>query len=172
MLKKPYGDLSNTESEAWHVHIGTPSMFRRLNMMSVFWTAAGSVDNWFKTIIQVGAGPVSDRLPQHAADRPGAGAMTACHHALRPKAHGRLSRAEERLGCLHVVVLVEHGVDQVSVPVDGPIEVGPAVADLQTGRVDILDRPSSTTRSKPALAEGVARNRQELHAPNRGKLHD
>jgi hypothetical protein len=57
--------------------------------------------------------------------------MAVSGHPIRAKAHGGLGRAEEGLSGLHVAVLAQHGVDQVSVPVDRPITVTPLAPDLQ-----------------------------------------
>ena len=90
-----------------------------------------------ETIAQVGAGAVADPLAQHAADRPGVGAMPVRRHPVRPEACGCPGRAEKRLGRLHVQVLSQHGVDQVAVPVDRPVEIAPAATNLQVGLVDM-----------------------------------
>src|ERR1700691_2205144 len=79
----------------------------------------------FDAVIQVGTGPMSHCLPQHAADRSGIRAMAVGGHPVRAKTHGGLGRAEEGLSGLHVAMLAQHGVDQVSVPVDRPIKVTP-----------------------------------------------
>ena len=56
----------------------------------------------FEAVVHVGAGAVPDRLAQHAAVRPWVGSMPVRRHPVRPEAHGRPGRAEERLGRLHV----------------------------------------------------------------------
>jgi hypothetical protein len=76
-------------------------------------------------IVQVSARPVPDRPPQRHADRPGVGSVAVCRHPVRPKARGRLCRTEEGLGCRHVAMLAEHGIDQVPVSIDSAIQVGP-----------------------------------------------
>jgi hypothetical protein len=63
--------------------------------------------------------------------------MAVRRHSVRPKAYRRLCRAEEGLGGLHVAVLAQHGVDQVSVPVDGAIQIGPLAPGLEIGLVNI-----------------------------------
>ena len=91
--------------------------------------------------------------------------MAVRRHPVRPEAHGRPGGAEERLGRLHVPVLAQHGIDQVLIPVDRPIQVCPAAADLQVGLVDVPACPSPATRSEPALAELIAHDRQQLRLP-------
>ena len=118
-----------------------------------------------KAVVQVGAGAVPDRPAQHGADRPRVGAVAVRRHSVRPEAHGRPRRAEEGLGRLHVAVLAQHHVDQVSVPVDRPVEVDPAAADLQVGLVDIPACPGYTALPEPALAQRVAHDGQELRLP-------
>ncbi len=118
-----------------------------------------------KAVVEVGAGAVADRLAQHAADRPRVGAVAVRRHPVRPEAHDRSRRAEERLGGTHVPVLAEHGVDQVSVPIDRPVEVDPAATDLQVGLVNIPAAPAAAPRAVPALAERVAHDRQQLRLP-------
>ena len=62
-------------------------------------------------------------------------------------------------------VLAEHGVEQIAVPVDRPVEVAPVAADLQVGLVDIPARPRSEALPEPALAELIAHDRQQLRLP-------
>jgi hypothetical protein len=92
----------------------------------------------FKTIVQVGTGPMPHGLAQHGANRSGVGAVTICRDPVRSKAHGRPRRAEEGLGGLHIAMLARHCVDQVSVPVDRPVEVAPPAANLQVRPVDMM----------------------------------
>ena len=84
----------------------------------------------FEAVVQGSAGPMSDGLAHYSAERPRIGAMSIRRHPLRAVAHGCPGQAEEGLGCLHVPVLAQHGVDQVPVPVDCPIQVAPATPDL------------------------------------------
>jgi hypothetical protein len=84
----------------------------------------------FKTIVQVGTGPMPHGLAQHGANRSGVRAMTICRDPVRSKAHGRLGRAEKGLGRLHIAMLAQHRVDQVSVPVDRPVVVAPPAANF------------------------------------------
>ena len=84
----------------------------------------------FKAVVQVGTGPVPDRCTQHAADRPWVGSMAVRCDPIWTISHGRSRRLEECLRRLHVAVLAEHRIDQVSVPADRQIEAGPATGDL------------------------------------------
>ena len=111
---------------------------------------------------------MADRPAQHAADRPRVEAVAALRHLIWPEAHGRLRRAEERLGRLHVARLAEHGVDQVAVPVDRPIQVGPAAADLQVGLVDVPAGAGAASQAVPELAQFVADDGKQLRFPGPG----
>lgn len=119
----------------------------------------------FKTIVQVGTGPVPHGLAQHGADCSGVGAMTVCRDPVRSKAHGRPRRAEEGLGRLHITMLAQLRVDQVSVPVDRPVEVAPPAANFQVGLVDIPADPGSAPGSVTPFAQRVAHDRQQLCLP-------
>src|ERR1700730_16252624 len=119
----------------------------------------------FDAVIQVSTGPMSHFLPQHAADRSGIRAMAVSGHPVRAKAHGGLGRAKEGLSGLHVAVLAQHGVDQVSVPVDRPIKVTPLAPDLQICLVDIPADARSAPHSVPALTQRLAHDRQQLGLP-------
>jgi hypothetical protein len=88
----------------------------------------------FKTIVEVGAGPVPHRPSQYGADRPGVGAMAIRRHPVRAQAHGRFRGTEERLRRPHVALLAQHRVDQVAVPINRPIEVAPPAADCPVCR--------------------------------------
>jgi hypothetical protein len=108
---------------------------------------------------------MSHCLPQHAADRSGIRAMAVGGHPVRAKARGGLGRAEEGLSRLHVAVLAQQGVDQVSVPVDRPIKVTPLTPDPQIRLVDILADSRSAPHSVSALAQRLAHDRQQLGLP-------
>ena len=119
----------------------------------------------FKTIVQVGTGPVPHGLAQHGADCSGVGAMTVCRDPVRSKTHGRPRRAEEGLGRLHITMLAQLRVDQVSVPVDRPVEVAPPAANFQVRLVDIPADPGSAPGSVTPFAQRVAHDRQQLCLP-------
>ena len=93
--------------------------------------------------------------------------MPVCSHLLRPETHGRPGRAEERLGCLHVAVLTQHGVDQVAVPVNCSIQVRPATADLQICLIDVPPGAGAALLAMPAFAQLVAHDRQQLRLQSR-----
>jgi hypothetical protein len=84
-----------------------------------------------KPAIFVAAGPVRDTTAQRAADRPRIGAVAVCGDLIGRHARDGLGRAEEGLGRRHVTMLAQHGVDEIAIAVDGPIQVGPATTNLQ-----------------------------------------
>ena len=71
----------------------------------------------FKPVVQVSTRPVPNRFAEHAADRPRVRAMTIRRHSVRTKSHGCPGRTEEGFRRLHVAVVAEHSVDQVTVPI-------------------------------------------------------
>src|SRR5215212_8245888 len=87
-------------------------------------------------VVPVGAGPMRNPSAERGADRPRVGAVPVRGDAVGDQAGGGLGRAEEGLRRRHVAALAEQGVDQVAVPVDGPIEVTPAAPHLQVGLID------------------------------------
>ena len=119
----------------------------------------------FEPVIQIAACPVPHRRPQHDADRPVREPWPPIVTGSRWEALGRIGRAEEGLCRPHVVRLAKRGVDQVVIPVKGPVKVGSATTDLQVGLLDIPADPQSTPAAVPALAELVARDRQQLCVP-------
>nr|WP_245624528.1 hypothetical protein [Belnapia moabensis] len=48
-------------------------------------------------------------------------------------AGNRLRRVEEGLGRRHVAVLAQHGVDEITIAVDGAIQVAPLASNLEVG---------------------------------------
>jgi hypothetical protein len=69
------------------------------------------------------------------------------------------------LGRGHVAVLAEHGVDEIAVAVDGPIEIGPAAADLQVRLVHVPAATAGTAPAVPALTKVVGKKWCELRLP-------
>jgi hypothetical protein len=106
----------------------------------------------FKTIVEVNAGPVPHRLSQHCADRPWVGAIAIRRHPVRAKAHGGFCGTEEHLRRPHVAPLAQHCVDQVSVPINRPIEVAPPAADLQVGLINVPADTGFAAGAVPPLA--------------------
>src|SRR3712207_2597034 len=90
-----------------------------------------------KPVVFVDAGPMHDPPAEHRADRPRVGAVAVRGDALGRHARGGLGRAEEGLRRGRVAVLAEHGVDEIAVAVDGPVEVGPAAAHLDVCLIDV-----------------------------------
>ncbi len=124
----------------------------------------------FKTIVEVGAGPVSHRLSQYGADRSGVGAVAIRRHPIRAKAHGGLGGTEERLRRPHVALLAQHRIDQIAVLIDRPIEIAPPAADLQIGLVDIPAAARSAPGTVPPFAQRISQNRQQFRFPVPNRL--
>src|SRR5215213_3737028 len=76
-----------------------------------------------QSVVFVGAGPVRDPPAEHGADRPRVGAVPVRGDAVRGDAGDGPRRAEEGPGRRHAAVLAEHGVDEVAVAVDRPIQI-------------------------------------------------
>jgi hypothetical protein len=84
---------------------------------------------------------------------------------LRDLAGDRLRRAEEGFGRGYVPVLAEHGVDQIAMMVDHPIQVAPSAPDLEIGLVDMPGAAASSVPTTPAAPEFAGQNRGELGLP-------
>src|SRR4051812_44207979 len=82
-----------------------------------------------------------------------------------------LAERKKGLGRRYVAVLAQHGVHEIAVAVDGPIEVGPAATDLQVRLVHVpAAAAAGTAPAMPALAELVGQCRRELRFPLAGGL--
>jgi hypothetical protein len=108
---------------------------------------------------------VPHSFAQDAADRLWIGAMAIRRHPLRTKAHGRPGRAEECLCGPHVAVLAQHGVDQVSVTVDCPVEIAPSAADLQVGLVNIPADPGASPCPATPFTQFIAHDGKQRRLP-------
>jgi hypothetical protein len=108
---------------------------------------------------------VPDRSSERRADCPGIGAMPVGRHSVRPITYRRLCGAEEGLGGRHVAALAQHGVDQVSVPIDGSIQIGPFAPDLEVSLVGVPAGTRATPLPMPAFAEFLTHDRQQLRFP-------
>jgi hypothetical protein len=91
--------------------------------------------------------------------------MTVCRNPVLPNAQGRPRRAEGGLGRLHVAMLGQHCVDQVSVPVDCPVEVASPAADLQIGVVSIPADAGCAPGPVTPFAQRVTHDGQQLYLP-------
>src|SRR3954447_24755309 len=76
-----------------------------------------------------------------------------------------LAERKKGLGRRHVAVLAEHGVHEMAVAVDGPIQVGPAATNLQVRLIHVPAAPAGPAPAVPALAECVSEERRELRLP-------
>jgi len=97
--------------------------------------------------------------------------MPVRRHPVRGKTGNHRCRAEERLGRSHVAGLAEHGVDQVSVPVDSPVEIAPAALDLEIRLVDIPTPAGTPMHLPPPLAQSVTHDGQKLGFPVQRSAH-
>jgi len=70
----------------------------------------------------------------------------------------------------HVAVLAQHGVDQVTVPVDRPIQVAPASPDLQVGLVNVPGATAGAALPAPALPQFIRQRRCEPGFPVADRL--
>jgi hypothetical protein len=102
----------------------------------------------FKAIVQISRGPVPDGSSQHGTNRPRIGAMSVRCHPVRRESHGRLGRTEEGLRGGHVAGGAEHGVDEISVPIDRAVEIAPPASNLQVGFIDV---PAPAGRTLAAM---------------------
>src|SRR5918998_997354 len=62
-------------------------------------------------------------------------------------------RAEEGLGRGHVAALAQHGIHEIAVAVDGPVEIGPPAADLDVRLVHVPVAATGADPAVPAAAE-------------------
>jgi hypothetical protein len=75
--------------------------------------------------------------PKYPAYGSWIGIVPVCGHLCRSVTNYLTGLREELLGCLHIPVLREHGINQVAVPVYGPVQVAPFAIDLDVGLVDV-----------------------------------
>ena len=114
----------------------------------------------FQPVVQVGARPMPDRASERRVDSPGIGPKAVRRHPVRWEAGGRFYRAEKGLGGFHVAVLAQPGVDQVSISIDGTIQVDPFTPDLEVGLVHVPTDARTPPLPASALAERLAHDRQ------------
>src|SRR5271155_846743 len=75
----------------------------------------------FEPVVQVGIGPVPDRLTEFAPDRCGIGIVTIRRYPVRDSTGHRFGGAEKCLGSREIAALAEHYIHQSTVAVDGPV---------------------------------------------------
>src|SRR4051812_28503592 len=79
-----------------------------------------------KPVILICAGPVHHLPAEGRADRPWVGTVPIGGDALGGDASCSPGREEEGLGRGHVALLAQHGVEEIAVAVDRPIQIIPA----------------------------------------------
>ncbi len=119
----------------------------------------------FRPVILICTGPVHDALPERAADRPRVRAVPVGGDLVGRHAGGGRGRAEEGLGRGYVAVLAQHGVDEVAVTVDSPVEIAPATPHLQVGFVDMPAAAASAAPAVTAPAQFIGQGGRELRLP-------
>jgi len=79
------------------------------------------------------------------ADRTRIGVMSIGRHPLWSVAYHISGLLEKALGCLHISLLTHHRVNQVPIPIDGPIEITPFPFDVDVDAIpNVVER--CTTR--------------------------
>jgi site-specific DNA recombinase len=121
--------------------------------------------DYLQSVVFIGAGAMDNAPAERRADRPRVGAVAVRGDLVGGHARDRLGRAEEGLGCRHVAVLAQHGVHEVTVAVDGPVQVAPPAAYLQVGLVHMPLAAAGATLTMPPTAEFVGQQRRELGLP-------
>jgi len=141
---------------------------RRVMSLEAAHTSDASLDAaviLFEPVVQVGARPVQDPSTQGRPNCPWIRAVPVARHPVRREPCGRLCRAEERLGRLHVPAFAEHHVDKVSVTIDRPIQITPAALDLQVCLVDIPAPAGPAPHAVTPLTPRVSHDGQQLRFP-------
>ena len=78
-----------------------------------------------QSIVEIAIGPVEHVTAQGLADRTRVGIMPIRRHSFWRVTDDIDSLLEKALGCLHVSLLTEHGINQIPIAIDGPIEIAP-----------------------------------------------
>ncbi len=63
--------------------------------------------------------------------------MSIGRHPFWGVAHGVKSLLEKALGRLHIPFLAQHRVNQIAIPIDGPIEKAPFAMDADVRFIDV-----------------------------------
>jgi hypothetical protein len=87
-------------------------------------------------VMQGALGPVAELCPEHRAERPRIGVMPLSRDPGRRHPRDGPCRAAEGLGRLEVSGIAEPGIDQVPIPLNGPLEGLPLPLDPHRGRID------------------------------------
>src|SRR6478735_6984963 len=98
---------------------------------------------------------------EHRADRPWVGAVPVGDDALGGDAGCGLGRTQEGPARGHFAVVAEY-VNEITVAVDGPVQVGPPAADLQIRLVHVPVAAAGTASAVPVPAKFIGQRRHEL----------
>ncbi len=78
-----------------------------------------------QSIIEVVITTVDDSIAKRFADCPGIGVMPIRRHLIWSMTNRLNCLLEKALGRLHGALLAEHRINQIAIPIDGPIEITP-----------------------------------------------
>ena len=88
-------------------------------------------------IVEVLTGTVKDLTAKNAANRPPIGSVLISRHAFRFMSDRRDGLFEKRLGRQQISLFAQQRIDQITVSVDGPIQIAPGALHLHVGFVHI-----------------------------------
>ncbi len=112
----------------------------------------------FQPIVQIATAAVDDLPTECPVNRAGISLVPVRGHAVRGVADHGTGPAEEALGSLPITRRAEQRIDQITVPIDGAVQIAPPAVDLDVGLVDV-PRPAGFPPSSGA--ELLDRKRQD-----------
>src|SRR4051794_32232307 len=118
----------------------------------------------FHSIIKILACSMHDFSAQYPTYCPRVGVIAISRYLLRLMINNLPGSFEEPLGCLHIAVLTQHRVDQVTITIDCPIQVVPLAIHFHIGLIGV-PRPTSFTSTSAAQLLSDKRSKPGLPIP-------
>jgi hypothetical protein len=103
----------------------------------------------FQPIIEIRISPMLYVAAHRLAYGPWIGRMTIRRYLIGNMTNHCNSLLEKLLGCLHIPFLAQHGIHQIAIVVDSPIEVAPLPMHFEVRFIDIPGFTSLSTSSGP-----------------------
>src|SRR3954451_24431474 len=115
-----------------------------------------------QAVVQISARPVDHFMSQYPANSAWVRVVSVSRYLLGLMTNHLLGTLEEALGRLHVPMLRKHRVDQVAIPIYGPVQVTPFPVDLN---VRFIRVPGPTRFASSSWAELLGDHRREACFP-------
>lgn len=92
-------------------------------------------------IIEIFIRPMCHIISHHLADGTWIGSMTIRRHLIGHRANHSNRLLEKPFGCIRIPLLAQHGINQIAIVVDRPLQITSLPIHFQVGLINIPEFP-------------------------------